>query len=391
MLHLWTKSWHYARKRKILVFPAILLIVLLIVLGAACGSGTTTNTASTGIAIPRAADYSNNASGSASTQAQSAAASVNQAQAGKVPSLTNNTASVHSKQAPSTSQIGSRYLIKSLKVSMQVKDTLATANDLQAWINSVDPQSSSAGTDYEQDGNNLYNVTLTFSVQATLYPQIYHYLQNYSAKKGGQLTSFNESIQDVTSDYVDTNARLENLRTERDRILTLMKQAQSMSDIITIEGRLTDVEGQIESIQAHLNQLKDQVTYYNITITLQPIDAATPPPPTPGWSVGQVFHDAFAASIAFAQNLATLLIWIVAFSLYLIPLLLIALCVKIVRQRWQRSVPRPKVDATSGAEPVAATEPTEPISVPTTTTPLTASSEELEEQEKAVEAPSVNV
>ena len=39
---------------------------------------------------------------------------------------------------------------------------------------------------------------------------------------------------------------LTNLRGEQQRLLTLMGQAQSLSDVLTIEQRLTDVEGQIE-------------------------------------------------------------------------------------------------------------------------------------------------
>jgi len=312
------------------------LVFLIVLLLAGCGGSGSAGTSASGSAVmapssPKmAANASDNASMSTSSnQPQSAAAS----------------SANQGKQNGSSSLVGQHYLVKSLKVGMLVKDTRATADDLQSWISATDPEATSAGTDYEQaGGDNLYSVSLTFSVRSVLYQQIYHYLRDYPSNKGGHLTSFNESVQDVTNDYVDTDARLTNLRTERDRILSLMKQAQSMSDVLTIEQRLTDVEGQIESIQAHLNQLKDQVTFYNVSITLQPIDTAQPAPPTPGWSVGQVFHDAFAASIAFGQGLASFLIWILAFSFYIVPVLLIAWFVRKVRNRSRQSMPWPKTD-----------------------------------------------
>ncbi len=88
--------------------------------------------------------------------------------------------------------------------------------------------------------------------------------------------------------------------------------------MLTVEQKLTDVEGEIENTEEHLNQLTNQVTFYTISITLQPTATAPTPPPAPiGWSAGQVFHDAFSASLAFAQGIANFLIWLLAFSFYL--------------------------------------------------------------------------
>jgi hypothetical protein len=165
-----------------------------------------------------------------------------------------------------------------------VKDTRQAADEIQTWVGTTDPHSSSAGVDYEQAGNNLYNITLSFSVEANLYPQIERYLRDYASPHGGQLLS----------------------------------HAQALGDIISIQDKLTDVEGQIENIEAHLKALNDQVTFYPVTVTLQPVDTAMAPADS-GWSVGQVFHDALAASLGLAQALVTFVIWLLAFSMYIIP------------------------------------------------------------------------
>src|SRR6185312_12863745 len=138
----------------------------------------------------------------------------------------------------------------------------------------------------------------------------------------GRLTDFNESVQDVTNNYIHTQSRLKNLQTEQDRLLTLLSHAQALSDVLTIEQRLTDVEGQIESMEAQLKALSDQVTFYTVSINLQPIDSA-PPLSNSSWNVSQIFHDAFAASLGFAQALVAFLIWLLAFSFYIVPVILI--------------------------------------------------------------------
>ncbi|HLJ32653.1 MAG TPA: DUF4349 domain-containing protein [Ktedonobacteraceae bacterium] len=252
--------------------------------------------------------------------------------------------STNGQAAPSNNNIAQQYLIKSLNVTLAVKDTRQVGAQLQSWISATDPHATSAGASYTQTDNNQYNVSLTFSVQSTLYPNIYVYLRDYTAQHGGQLVSFTENVQDVTNDYIDTQSRLKNLRGEQQRLLTLLGQAQALNDILNIEQRLTDVEGQIESIEAHLNALNGQVTFYTVAITLQPLSSAAPAPNTnaSGWNPGQVWQGAVSAVTAVSQVLATLFIWLLVFSVYIIPVACFALAVRWLRRRrmMQRVAPK---------------------------------------------------
>jgi hypothetical protein len=260
----------------------------------------------------------------------------------QAPAAANNNGSNSGSNNQSGSAVPvAQYLIKTLKVTMAVKDTRKVADDLQTWITNTDPRAVSAGIDYEQAGNNLYNITFSYEVEATDYPQVEHYLADYAGQHGGQLVSLNESVQDVTNDYIDTQSRLTNLKTEQARLLTLLSQAQALGDVITLQDKLTDVEGQIETMEAHLKELSGQVAYYTVSIDLQPIEIAPPPPTPAGWSVGQVIHDAFAASLSFAQGLLSLLIWLFAFAIYIVPVVLIAWGVMRWRGAHARRVPPP--------------------------------------------------
>lgn len=253
-----------------------------------------------------------------------------------------------SKNAGNTSNAGvdtPQYLIKSLNVILQVKDTRQAAIQLQSWMSATDPHSSSAGTNYQQVGNNLYNVSLTFSVQSTLYPRVYTYLQNYTTQNGGQLVSFAETVQNVTNDYVDSQSRLTNLRGEQQRLLTLMGQAQALNDILNIEQRLTDVEGQIEQIEGHLNSLNGQITFYTVAITLQPLTLAgtAPTPQGSSWSPAQIWQGAVSAAVAVGQVLLTVTIWLLVFSIYIVPLAVLGLAVRWLRKRRMMQRIAPKV------------------------------------------------
>jgi len=330
------KSIHLSSKQRTLRSLWSGSFFLLLLLLAGCGAGTSATTGSS-VSMP--------------SSDQAAFATNGQQHVSNTASSNNSggvAVSSGSKQSQLPTASGPQYLIKTLKVSMVVKDTRSVASAIQAWISTTDPRSSTAGSDYEATGDNLYNVSLTFAVQAALYPQIYNYLRDYVPKQGGQLQSFTETVQDATNDYVDTQSRLKNLRVEQQRVQTLLSQTQSLNDTLAVEQKLTDVEGQIESTEEHLSQLTNQVTFYTISLTLQPTATApAPTPPPTGWSAGQVFHDAFSASLAFAQGLANFLIWLFAFSFYLVPLALILWFVWRVRSRPRQM---PKATRTSGPE-----------------------------------------
>lgn len=296
-------------------------ITLLLVILTACGGAT------------NGASYATSSTGSARTAADAAQSTNNSA---------NSKAAASTQQEKSAKFIGPQYLIKSLKVNLEVKDTRKVANDLQNWISATDPRATSSGMDYQQSGNNLYTITMTISVQASIYPKIQQYLGSYAAQHGGQLLGMTETVQDVTGTYVDTQSRLKNLRVEQARLQELMSRAQNLTDLLAIEQRLTDVEGQIESTQAQLNILTSQVTFYPITISLQPVETAPPPPTPPGWSIGQVFQDATAASIAFGQGLVSFVIWLLAFSIYIIPVAALAWFIRRWRTRSSLAA-RPKM------------------------------------------------
>ena len=275
-------------------------------------------------------------SGAATSSSGTNAASV-PAPAGK-----NAAPSSNLQKSPGRTQ---QYLIKTLNITMEVKDTQRVANDLQSWISTTDPLSTAQNINYQQVGDNLYDVSMAFSVQASLFPRIESYLNSYPVQHNGRLLSTNMSTQDVSSDYVDTQSRLNNLRGEQQRLLTLLSHANALGDVLSIDQRLTDVEGQIEQIEAYLNDLNGQTTCYNISVNLQPSQAALTP--STGWSISSIWQGALSAAIAFGQVLATVLVWLVVFSVYIIPAALIVWFV----QRWRRAQVQRTASAVTATTP----------------------------------------
>ena len=90
------------------------------------------------------------------------------------------------------------------------------------------------------------------------------------------VTSSSRSSEDVTLQYVDTESRVKSLETERDRLLELMEQAETMSDLLEIESRLTEVRGELERYASQLKVLDNQIDYATVNLSLSEVTEYTP-------------------------------------------------------------------------------------------------------------------
>jgi Domain of unknown function (DUF4349) len=247
---------------------------------------------------------------------------------------------------PGSQNSGPPYLVKSLQVTLQVKDTRAAAATILAWIMATDTKSTTMGQQYTDEGDGVYDVTLQVSVQATLYPQIEQYLKDYPAKNGGTLLSLQENVQDVTNDYISTQAQIATLQAEHQRLLALLSQASSLNDILSLDQQLTTVEGQLQQIEAHQQALVGEVTFYNITVNLQSTGLPAPVPQA-GFSFGGTLRNAWNAAIVFAGWLAVLAIWLVVFSIFVLPVLAVILGIRALRRRRIKSLSQVPAPVTS--------------------------------------------
>jgi hypothetical protein len=92
----------------------------------------------------------------------------------------------------------------------------------------------------------------------------------------GKLRSKAFKGEDVTEQYVDLNARLENARRARERYLQLLQQAENVQAALAVEKELERVNGDIESFEGKLNKLTHLADMATITVQLQEKDKLGP-------------------------------------------------------------------------------------------------------------------
>ena len=81
-----------------------------------------------------------------------------------------------------------------------------------------------------------------------------------------QATSVNG--KDVTAEFVDLNARLQNLVLQRAQLRALMAKATTIAETLTVQSHLQNVQLQIDQIQGQLNYIDNQVAESTIRVSL---------------------------------------------------------------------------------------------------------------------------
>ena len=97
-----------------------------------------------------------------------------------------------------------------------------------------------------------------------------------SLQKRSNVVSSSRNLQDITLQYTDTETRLKALRTEETRLLELLAQAETMSDLLEIEARLTEVRYEIENVTSRLRTYDNQVDYATVHLSLEEVREYTP-------------------------------------------------------------------------------------------------------------------
>lgn len=172
-----------------------------------------------------------------------------------------------------------RKLVHTAELTVRVDDFQATESNLTTAVRSHGGYVGDATMRTEEYGNETYTEgTLVLRVPVDNYSAF------LSAAKGeGMVLKSNENVDDVTREYVDLEARLENLRRQRDRLRGLYEQANDTEDVLAVEERLSAVQGEIERTEARLRTLQNQVSYATVTVHVREERPEREPPERTHW------------------------------------------------------------------------------------------------------------
>ncbi|HHT93989.1 MAG TPA: DUF4349 domain-containing protein [Clostridia bacterium] len=150
------------------------------------------------------------------------------------------------------------------------------------------------------------------------------------AKDSGRVTYSSQHGKDVTIEYYDTQAELNALRTQEERLLDLLEQAQSLDDILKLEEQLGTIRTKIEKLTTRLNQLNNLVNFATIEVSLEEVDSMET-------GFGALLTKTFKSSINAALNLVkyaiVVLVWLLPFLIPVVVIIAIVLIIKKIKTK----------------------------------------------------------
>lgn len=95
-------------------------------------------------------------------------------------------------------------------------------------------------------------------------------------EQSGKVLSRHVKGEDVTEQYVDVETRLRNNIALRDRLRDLLGKAKDIKDILQIESELNRIQSEIDSMEARMRILKDQIQMSTLRVELRQQEAEKP-------------------------------------------------------------------------------------------------------------------
>ncbi len=158
----------------------------------------------------------------------------------------------------------------------------------------------------------------------------------------GRPMSETTTTEDVTQDYVDLQARLENAEATRARYLEILaSRAGTVPEILEVEREIERVTENIERLKGQLRYLNTRIGLSTVTVQLEEPHAAVPT----GYSFGKAIKDAFRIAVRICIFLVQAVIVLLPFVIILIILIIIIRFVVWYFQRRRRKVKQATVDA----------------------------------------------
>ena len=213
-------------------------------------------------------------------------------------------------------ETGGMKLVYTGYVSIQSTEYDATVADVRSLIaeyhcivESADESNYDTGWRDAAYNTSARNFEWVIRVPSDSFPE----LMDRIGTVHGHVESKNQSAEDMTRRFRDNESRIASLKAQEERLLSFMENAETISETLEIEDRLTEVRYELEQLQNANNDIDFMAQYSKLTVRVHEVVDYD----TAGMSFGQRVTQAFSTSsssfVRVVQGLIILLIWLLPY------------------------------------------------------------------------------
>ena len=194
-----------------------------------------------------------------------------------------------------------RKLIRTVNIFAETKEFSKVMTSIEKAVN------DSNGYVQDQSVNSNYKDNRTASMTLRIpADKLDGFLSTLN--KTVNITSQSSNVNDVTEEYVDIESHIAALEAEQTALMSMLEKAEKLDDIISIQSRLTEVRGNLESYKARQKGYDTLIAYSTVELSLEEVERETESKPTFWSKAGDAFVDGITYFGYFASSLAIFLI-----------------------------------------------------------------------------------
>lgn len=160
---------------------------------------------------------------------------------------------------PATSLPSERMVIKTASLSVRVKD-VAAANTRAIQLTEAGGGYVQSSSQWNEGGE---RADLTIRVPPERFLPLIGDLERLGAAEAKSISG-----EDVTEEYYDLDARLENLTQVRSRLFALLDRAVKVTDAVEVERELERVGGEVNQIKGRMKYLQTMTGLATVNLSL---------------------------------------------------------------------------------------------------------------------------
>ena len=146
-----------------------------------------------------------------------------------------------------------RKLIRSGNVKFETKNIQQTEADLKWAVHKLGGFIS-----FEQQTRNEWSIRTDIEIRMP--SSAFEEMLDSVCSGAHTIDQKNIKVQDVTDQYVDTEARIATRKMVEKKYIEHLSKAKDIEDVLKIETKIGEIREEIESAEKRLRQLKDQVS-----------------------------------------------------------------------------------------------------------------------------------
>jgi len=268
--------------------PIILLSILVLILAACAGGASSARLSPAGAPVGEAGSGTGNDQGVSGAPGAPAASAA--------------------PQRPDGDGVGAvddARIIRTGTMELQVEDVPTAIRTARDAIRGLGGYVGASTT--RNDGEQPY-ATITYRIPADRWEEALDALRELNGQTKKVVGEETQAVE-VTGQVVDLEARIRNLRSSEVALQGIAQTATRISDILEVQNQLTSIRGQIEQLDAQLQDLQDRAGFATLTVTysasILAVEVAAQ-----GWDPTAIVDEATGSLITVLQALAGAGIWL---------------------------------------------------------------------------------